>query len=147
MCTTGNYDRSDNNDYTESVLGASSDEDNELMATTSTRGRRRKGKNSKEKTINKKGKDDDGEKKQKRMTARTAKSLDVRAPTRTPHTINVSGTKDTKDGVPARSAMNWKLISNPGRSSVPNWEDDLNRMNDGVGGQQKRRMIRKKDGL
>jgi hypothetical protein len=80
--------------------------------------------------------------KRKRMTAHIAKSLDVSAPTRTPHTINVSGTKAAKDGVPAQSAMSWKLISNPGQSSAPNWEDGLNWTNDGVRGQQKRRMIR-----
>ena len=31
---------------------------------------------------------------------------------------------------------NWKLVSNPGQSSAPNWEDGLKRTNDGVGGQQ-----------
>ena len=42
MRTTGNYDSSNDNDYKESSLGASSDKDDELMATNSTRGRRRK---------------------------------------------------------------------------------------------------------
>ena len=84
--------------------------------------------------------------KRKRITAHIAKSLDVSAPTQTPHTINVSGTKATKNGVPNQSAMNWKLISNPGLIAAPNWEDSLNWTNDGVGGQQRRRMIRKRGG-
>ena len=84
--------------------------------------------------------------KRKTMTARIARRLDVSAPTQTPHTINFSGTKATKDGIPAKSATNWKLISNPGNSSAPNWEDGLNWTNDGVGGRRKRRMINKRDG-
>ena len=38
MHTTGNYNSSNDNDYTESSLGASLENDSELMATTSTRG-------------------------------------------------------------------------------------------------------------
>ena len=72
--------------------------------------------------------------KRKRMTTRIAKSFDVSAPNQTSHTINVSGTKATKDGVPAQSAMNWKLFSNPSQSSAHNWEVGLNQTNDGVGG-------------
>ena len=45
----GNYDSRNNNNYKESSLGASLDKDDELMATTYTRGRRRKGKKEKKK--------------------------------------------------------------------------------------------------
>ena len=94
-------------------------------------------KTAKKKTPTKKGRTMRAKRKRKKI-ARIAKSLDVSAPTQKPHTINVSGTKATKNGVPNQSAMNWKLISNPGQSSAPNWEDGLNWTNDGVGGQQKR---------
>jgi len=61
----GNYDSSDDENYTESSLGASSEEDDESTATTSTQGRWRKGKSNKETPTNKKGKDDDGKKQKK----------------------------------------------------------------------------------
>ena len=76
----GNYNSSDNNDYTESSLGASSDKDNESMATTFTCGRRRKGKHSKEKNTNKKGKDDDGEKKKKKNDCLHCKKIGRKRP-------------------------------------------------------------------
>ena len=80
MRTTGNYNSSDNDDYTESYLGASLDKDNESMATTSTCGRRRKGKTAKKKTPTKKGRTMRTKRKRKRMTARIAKSLDLTPP-------------------------------------------------------------------
>ena len=61
MRMADNYDSSRDDNYTESSLGASSDK-NEFMAATSTCGRRRKG-NNKGKTTNKKENDDDGKKK------------------------------------------------------------------------------------
>ena len=105
-----------------------------------------KEKTARKKSPTKKGRTMMAKRKIKRMTTCTAKSLDISAPTQTPHTTNVSGTKATKDGVPAQSAMNWKLFSNPGQSSAQNWEVGLNRTNDGVGGRQKKRKIRKRDG-
>jgi hypothetical protein len=73
-----------------------------------------KGKTAKKKPPAKKRRTMRAKRKRKRMTARIARRLDISAPTGTPHTINVSGTKSTRDGIPAQSAMNWKLISNPG---------------------------------
>jgi hypothetical protein len=86
MHTTGNYNSSNDNDYTESLLGASSDNDSELMTTTSTQRRQRKGKNSEEKTSNKKGKHDDGEKKTKKNDCPHCKKRGQKRPhPNTPH--------------------------------------------------------------
>jgi len=71
---------------------------------------------------------------QRTRTSRTAKKRNrrrmiapiARSSTDAIHTpayqkTNVSGTKNTKAGVPERYAMNWRSMSNPAENSQPNW--------------------------
>ena len=80
----GNYDSSNDDDYTESSLGASSDNDDESTATTSTQGRRRKDKTKKDKATNKKGKEDESRKRKKMNNFLHCKELGQMSPH--PHT-------------------------------------------------------------
>jgi hypothetical protein len=147
VATSSDRSDSSNNDYTESSLGASSDnDDDESMATTSTRGCRRKDKTKKDKANNKKGKDDKSGKRKKKNDCLHCKKLGQTCPHSHPPPTNASGTKATKDGAHARYATNWKLNSNQSQSSAPKWEDGRSQMNDGVGGQQTQRKIRKTGG-
>ena len=147
MRTTGNYDSSNNNDYTESSLSASSDKDDELMATTSTCGHRRKGKNSKEKTTGKKEKDNEGKKKKKKNDCPHCKKIGHKRPHRNTAHDKCFWNKVYKGWHPRSICDELEIDFKPrGQSSAQNWEDGLNRTNDGEGGCRKGRMIRKRDG-
>jgi hypothetical protein len=86
----GKYNSSDDDDYTESSLGASLDKDDELIATTSTQGRDAKAEPKKKRPPTKRGRMTMAKSERKRMAARIAKSSDGRAPTQTPPTTSVS---------------------------------------------------------